>query len=392
MRIAIVTDWLDTFGGGERVLAHLHDMYPDAPVFTTVYRPEALPEEMRGMDVRTSFIERIPVVRQRHITFLPLMPLAFEQFDLSGFDVVVSLNSACSKGVITRPSTAHVCYCYTPCRYVWDLYHEYTRPQPHVARALFAPMAHWLRIWDRMAADRVDHFAAISHEVARRIRKHYRRDAEVIFPPVDVTRFTPVADPEDFYLVVSRLVSYKRIDLAVEAATRLGRPLVVVGAGPELRRLRAIAGPTVEFRGRLPDPEIAALYARCRAFLFPGLEDFGITPVEAQAAGRPVIAFGEGGVLDTVRHGATGMLFEEQGVDSLAQAILDFEARALDPTVCRRNAERFDASEFRRQMRATIERELIRSRAPGGAPDLVLAPGESADGCRPHYLRSGSGW
>lgn len=379
MRIAIATDWLDTFGGGERVLAHLHDMYPDAPVFTTVYRPEALPEEMRGMDVRTSFIQRIPVVRQRHITYLPLMPLAFEQFDLSSYDVVVSLSSACAKGVVTRPSTAHVNYCHTPCRYFWDLYHEYTRSHSLLARTLFAPVAHWLRLWDRAAADRVDHFVANSHEVARRIQKHYRRHPEIIFPPVDVDRFTPVPEPEDYYLVVSRLVDYKRIDLAVEAATRLGRRLVVVGTGPELRRLQAVAGPTVEFRGRLSDPEIAALYARCRAFLFPGLEDFGITPVEAQAAGRPVIAFGEGGALDTVRHGVTGILFEEQGVASLAQAIVDFEARAFDPASCRANAERFDAREFRRRMAATIDRawRAARSGAVGG--DLALERDACAD-------------
>lgn len=375
MKVAIITDWLDSFGGAERVLAHLHDMFPDAPVFTTVYAPEALPREMQRMDVRTSFIQRIPLVRSRHLAFLPLLPLAFEQFDLGGFDVVISSSSAGAKGVVTGPAVAHVSYCHTPCRYIWDLYHEYTRPHPWPARALFAPVAHWLRLWDRATADRVDHFVANSHEVSRRIQKHYRREAEIIFPPVDVERFTPVAEPDDFYLVVSRLVPYKRIDLAVEAANRLGRRLVVVGGGPEMRRLKAMAGPTVEFRGRLPDDEVARLYASCRALLFPGLEDFGITPVEAQAAGRPVIAFGEGGALDTVRHLGTGVLFDEQSVASLAQAILDCEARVFDPAVCRRNAERFSAIDFRRRMRATIEREVARVRGGRSEPALQVEQG-----------------
>jgi glycosyltransferase involved in cell wall biosynthesis len=337
-------------------------MFPDAPFYTTVFDPAKVPADLRGIDVRTSFIQRIPVLRRRHITFLPLMPLAFEQFDLSGYDVVVSLNSACAKGVITSPHTLSLCYCYTPCRYIWDLYHEYTRDQPTVARALFAPVAHRLRLWDRAAADRVDHFVGISHEVAGRIRKHYRRDAEVIYPPVDLERFTPRPDGEDFYLVVSRLVGYKRVDLAVRAATRLGRRLVVVGAGPELARLRAEAGPTVEFRGRLPDEEVAELYARCRAFLFPGLEDFGIAPVEAQAAGRPVIAFGRGGAAETVVHGVTGVLFEEQSVDALVEAILQFEMSAFDPWACRSNAERFGAGQFRRQIAEAIDVQLRRVR------------------------------
>lgn len=375
MRIAIATDWLDTFGGGERVLAHLHAMYPDAPVFTTVYRPEALPAEMRGMDVRTSFIQRIPVIRRRHATYLPLMPLAFEQFDFSGYDVVVSLSSACSKGVITPPGTASVCYCHTPCRYIWDLYHEYAASLPLAGRAVFAPLAQALRIWDRVASDRVDHFVANSHEVAGRIRKHYRRDSEVIHPPVDVERFTPRPEPDDFYLVASRLVGYKRVDLAVAAATRLGRRLVVVGSGPETRRLQGMAGPTVEFRGHLSDAEVAGLLARCRALLFPGLEDFGITPVECQAAGRPVIAFGRGGVLDTVADGVTGLLFEEQSVDALAQAIVDFEGRAWDPALCRRNAERFGAGEFRRRMRTVVEREMARVRGARPEPAFVVEQG-----------------
>jgi glycosyltransferase involved in cell wall biosynthesis len=376
MRVAITADWMDTAGGGERVLAHLRALYPEAPVFTTVHDPRKSPEALRGMDVRTSFIQRIPLVRRSHLAFLPLMPLAFEQFDLSEYDVVITLNSACAKGVVTRPGALNLCYCFTPCRYIWDLYHEYTEGRSALARALFAPVAHYLRMWDRLSADRVDHFAAISREVAGRIRKHYRRDAEILYPPVDVERFHPTGRrPEDFYLVVSRLVGYKRVDLAVQAATRLGRRLVVVGAGPELKRLRALAGPTVEFRGRLPDPEVAQLYAQCRALLFPGLEDFGIVPVEVQAAGRPVIAYGRGGALDTVVDGVTGTLFGAQTVDALAEAMLEHERGTWDPAACRRNAERFDAAEFRRRLHESVVREWERVREGGAAPELRLLQG-----------------
>ncbi|HEX2093111.1 MAG TPA: glycosyltransferase [Longimicrobiaceae bacterium] len=357
MRVAITADWLNTYGGGERVLAELHRMFPDAPIYTTVFEPSLTPAPMREWDIRTSFLQRIPFARRRHQPFLPLMPIAFEQFDMSEYDLVITTSSACAKGVITRPGALNVCYCYTPCRYIWDLYHEYTRGLR--SRFLFAPVAHWLRVWDRISSDRVDHFIGISHEVASRIHRHYRRDPEVIYPPVDVERVQPNGlPPEDFYLVVARLVPYKRVDLAIRAASRLGRRLVVVGAGSERRRLEAIAGPTVEFLGRRSDAEVADLFARCRAFLFPGWEDFGIAPVEAQAAGRPVIAYGRGGAAETVVDGSTGVLFEEQTEEALVEAILRFERMSFDPSVCRQNAERFSSSEFRRQLSLAIERQI----------------------------------
>jgi len=364
MKVAITTDWLNSFGGAERVLEQLHGMFPDAPIYTTVHDPENLPTHMRDWDVRTSFLQRVPFARKRHQAFLPLMPLAFEQFDMSEYDLVITTNSACAKGVITRPGALNVCYCYTPCRYIWDLYHEYTRGRR--GKLFIALAAHWLRMWDRLSADRVDHFIAISHEVASRIRRHYRREPEVVYPPVDVERIVPNGRaPEDFYLVVSRLVPYKRVDLAVEAATRLGRQLLVVGDGSERRRLEAMAGPTVRFLGKRSDDEIADLYARCRAFLFPGWEDFGITPVEAQAAGRPVIAYGKGGATETVVDGSTGILFEEQTVEALVEAMRKLERLEFDPAVCRRNAERFDAREFPARLRRSIKRCLEqRSGAP----------------------------
>jgi glycosyltransferase involved in cell wall biosynthesis len=299
--------------------------------------------------VRTSFLQRVPFARAHHRAFLPLMPFAWEAFDFSAYDVVLTTASACAKGVIVPPDTRTLCYCYTPPRYLWDQYHEQTR---HVrGKPLVAAAAHWLRLWDRAAADRVDHFVAISHTVAARIRRYYRREAEVVYPPVDTSLFVPSGrEPEDFLLVVARLVPYKRVDLAIAAASRLGLPLWIVGDGPERRRLEAAAGPTVRFLGTLPDDEVAGLYARARAFIFPGLDDFGIAPVEAQAAGRPVVAYGRGGALETVVDGATGVLFEEQSVDALAEAIERVGATRFDPAVCRANAERFDAAVFRRHI------------------------------------------
>lgn len=357
MKVAITYDWLNQFGGGERVLLEIHRMFPDAPVFTTVYDPERLPPEVREWDVRTSFLQKLPLARKRHQALLPLMPLAFEQFDLREFDLVLTMNSACAKGVITAPGTLNICYCFTPCRYLWDLYHEYTRNLR--SRALIAPVAQWLRQWDRLAADRVDHFIAISQEVSNRIQRHYRRDSEVVYPPVDLERFAPAAvEPEDYYLVVSRLVGYKRVDLAIEAATRLRRRLLVVGDGPERRRLEKLAGPTVEFLGRRSDDELVDLYARSRGFIFPGFEDFGIAPVEAQASGRPVIAYGRGGATETVVDGVTGVFFREQTVTSLVEAIIRFERMSLEPAACRRNAERFDQEIFRDSLRASIDSRI----------------------------------
>jgi glycosyltransferase involved in cell wall biosynthesis len=361
VKVAITTDWLNSFGGAERVLIQLHTMFPEAPIYTTVYDPAGLPSFMHGWDIRPSFLQRVPLAKRRHQMFLPLMPMAFEQFDLSEYDLVITTNSACAKGVITRPDAVNLCYCYTPCRYIWDLYHQYT--SEHRARPLIAPVAHWLRMWDRLAADRVDHFVAISHEVAGRIRKHYRRDAEIIYPPVDTESIVPNGrEHEDFYLVVSRLVPYKRVDLAIEACNRLGRRLLIVGDGSERKKLQALAGPTIEFLGRRSDAEIADLYARCRALLFPGLEDFGITPVEAQAAGRPVVAFGRGGVLETVVDGRTGVLFEEQTIEAVTGAVMKLERERFDPQVCRANAERFDSSAFRRRIGEAIEAQLQRAR------------------------------
>lgn len=377
MKVALTTDWLNSFGGAERVLIEFKKMFPDAPILTTVHRPDQLPPEMRDWEVRTSFLQKVPFAKRKHQAFLPLMPLAFEQFDLQEFDLVLSCTTACSKGVIPPAGVSHLCYCHTPTRYLWDLYHEYTRNHP--LRALIAPVAHLMRIWDRVAADRVDYFVANSYEVSDRIHRHYGRDSEVIYPPVDVDRFEIAkSGPSDYLLVVSRLVEYKRIDLAIEAANLLGRRLIVVGRGGERRKLEALAGPTVEFRGRVSDEEVADLLSHCQAFLFPGYEDFGIAAVEAQAAGRPVVAYGRGGATETVIDGVTGVHFPEQTPEAVAEAIERLDRLAIDPAVCRRNAERFHPDEFRRRFKRTIEQQMAAAKRPKPTPQLLKKFMESA--------------
>jgi glycosyltransferase involved in cell wall biosynthesis len=358
LRVAIVTDWLNSFGGAERVLMELHRLFPEAPLYTSVHDARGLPAGFAEWDVRTSFLQRIPFARRRHRWLLPLMPLAFESLDLRGYDLVISSSSACAKGVIVDPGATHLCYCHTPCRYIWDLYHEYVGGSTRAILA--APVAHWLRMWDCASSDRVDHFVANSRFVADRIQRHYRRPAEVIHPPVDVDRFRLHLGPTDgYYLVVSRLVSYKRIDLAVAAATRMNRKLLIVGEGPEEKRLRAMAGPSVRFLGWQDDDAVTRLYEGARAVLFPGLEDFGIVPVEAQAAGRPVIAYGRGGATETVADGVTGVHFDRQTPEALIAAIEGFERERFDPVRCRRNAERFSAETFRDRIQEAIGRALV---------------------------------
>jgi glycosyltransferase involved in cell wall biosynthesis len=351
-RIAITYDWLTSFGGAERVLHELHGLFPSAPIFTSVHTPEALPPETRGWDVRPSVLQHLPFARRYSRALLPLMPFAFSQFDLADYDVVITVSSAFSKGVRSGTGGVNLCYCLTPPRYLWT---PDADARLSTLGALAEPGLAVLRAMDLRAAAKVDRFIAISATVRDRIRRTYGRDADVIFPPVDTDRIQPSGGhPDDFYLVVSRLVRQKRIDVAVDACTLLGRPLMVVGSGPELPRLRRAAGTTVRFLGHLPDAEVFALYARCRAFLFPGFEDFGLTPVEAQAAGRPVVAFRRGGAAETVTDGETGVLFDEQTPHALAAAMVRLDGLSLDPADCRRNALRFSADVFRTAMAGAV--------------------------------------
>ena len=355
MQIALVHDWLNQMGGAERVLENLVALFPSAPLYTSIYRPEVMPSHYRQWDIRTSWMDKLPLVRRHHQPFLPLYPLAFESLDLSGYDVVLSNKSGFCHGVLTPPETLHICYCLSPTRYVWRD-HDYLQREGlgRLPRATLAPLLSVLRLWDRLAADRVDRFVAISTEIGRRIHKYYRRSSEVIYPPVDTSRFAPAASHDDYFLVVGRLVPYKRIDLAVRACSELGLPLKVAGSGRDLERLRSMAGPTVEFLGWVSDEALPELLAHCRAFLLPGAEDFGIAPLEAMAAGRPVIAYAYGGALDTVIEGMSGMLFYEQTVEGLSRALQRFDAGAYDPATMRAHARKFDTAVFRQRMTAFI--------------------------------------
>jgi glycosyltransferase involved in cell wall biosynthesis len=358
MRVALVHDWLTGMRGGERCLEVFCELFPEADLFTLLHVPGSVSPIIERRRIVTSFIQRLPAATRRYRQYLPLFPAAVRSLDLTAYDLILSSSHAVAKSVRVSPGTLHVCYCFTPMRYVWDMYDDYFgRRAGALTRAVMPPVAAMLRRWDRRTAAGVHHFIAISNFVADRIRRSYGRDSDVIHPPVDVSRFRVEESPEDFYLVVSALTPYKRVDLAVEAASRLGRRLVVVGTGPEEKRLRALAGPTVEFLGWRDDAETADLYARCRAFLFPALEDFGITPLEAMAAGRPVLAFGRGGVLETVvppggPEPASGLFFARQTVEDVAAAIERLESGTLvfDPKAARRRAETFDRPVFKERM------------------------------------------
>jgi glycosyltransferase involved in cell wall biosynthesis len=335
------------------VLEELRRVYPGAPIFTSVVDPSQLPAAMRAWDIRPTYLQKFPMVRRYSRALLPLMPGAFARLNLDAFDTVITVSSAFSKNVNIRGR--NICYCLTPPRYLWDLRDQYLS---NPTQKLAAPLIAWLRRADRHAAAHVDDFIAISATVAERVRRTYERDARVIFPPVDTSRVRPNGRaPEDFYLVVSRLVPYKRVDLAVDACTKMGRKLVVVGTGPETSRLRGRAGSTITFAGSLDDAAVADLYASARAFIFPGFEDFGITPVEAQSAGRPVLAYGAGGAAETVVNGSTGIFFAEQTAEALIAAIEQLDRMPIDPLACRANAERFDSAVFRDLIRSAVTGE-----------------------------------
>ncbi|MCL5962576.1 MAG: glycosyltransferase [Chloroflexi bacterium] len=350
MKVALVCSWLNQYGGAERVLEVLKEMYPQAPIYTSIFWPEVMPRQYRNWDVRTSFMNVLPLARKHHQAFLPLYPFAFESFDLSDYDVVISNSSAFCQGVRAGPDTAHVCYCLTPARFLWD-YDQYITKERvgRVFRAFLPLVIGSLRGWDARAAQRVSHFVAISRVVADRIQRSYRREAAVIYPSIDTTAFKPSDQIDDYFLIVSRLIPYKQIDLAVEAFNLTGLPLKIVGDGRFRPALEAMARPNVEFLGRVSDAESKALYSRCRALIFPGEEDFGLTPVEAQASGRPVIAFGRGGALETVVEGEVAPPIRQARPEALAEALQRFDHKRYDPAKIRRNAARFDVTSFKEQ-------------------------------------------
>ncbi|HLI07948.1 MAG TPA: glycosyltransferase [Ktedonobacteraceae bacterium] len=361
MKVALVHDYLNQMGGAERVVIALHQIFPDAPLYTSIYDPERVDPVFRQMDVRTTFMQKLPLVTKHHQPYLPFYPFAMESLDLRGYDLVLSSSSAFGKGVITKPETMHICYCHTPMRWCWN-YSEYVEREQlgSIARRVLPFMITGLRVWDQTSAMRVDHFIANSPVVAERIARYYRREAVVIPPPVEAQRFpfNPATQPEEYFLIVSRLIPYKRIDLAIEACNRLQLPLVIIGSGRDEARLQKMAGPTIRFLGRLSDEEVLHYYTHCRAFLFPGEEDFGITPLEAQASGRPVIAYGAGGALASVVEGVTGLFFHEQTAESLATVLAAFDERQFDPQVIRNHALEFDLPRFHRRVLQFIEAKM----------------------------------
>ena len=381
LRVAVVQFWLSGYGGSEKVLEAIGEIFPQADYFALVVADGGIPPSLRGRKWTTSFVDRIPGAKRWYRYFLPLYPYALEQLDLSGYDLVISSESGPAKGVITSPSTCHICYCLSPMRYVWDMYHEYRKKMNPLTRTAFSLASHYARQWDVTTSARVDHFAAISKYVAARVRKYYRRESTVIYPPVDTSGGYLADRTDDYYLVVSRMVPYKRVDLAIEACNRLGRHLRVVGSGPEYKRLKRMAGPSIEFLGKLDENSLRESYACCRALLFPAEEDFGIVPVEAQAFGRPVIAFGRGGVLETVTGldetgdsaSASGVFFSEQSAESLSEAIIKFEAveRSFNPEFIRAGAQRFSLERFKEEFGVFALSHLAEFR--GAARELLLA-------------------
>jgi glycosyltransferase involved in cell wall biosynthesis len=372
LRVAIVHHWfVDPWGGSERVVEVIARMFPNADLFTLMVEPRVLPPDLKRRKIHTTFLQRIPGKYRFRRHLFPLYALALEQLDLTGYDLVISSESGPAKGVITSPHTCHICYCNSPMRYIWEMYHEYKRGlSGSIASAAFALAAHRMRIWDLASSFRVDYFVANSRNVAGRIHKHYRRDAVVIPCPSRMS-CVGIADTfDDHYLVLGRLVDYKRVDLAIAACNRLGRKLKIVGDGPQMSALRKLAGPTIEFAGAVDDEAVAHAYARCRALLFCGEEDFGLVPVEAQSFGRPVVAFAKGGALETVAGlnvgsdflaGSTGVFFSQQTPESLVAAIQYFESvePRFSPTAIRAHAEQFDESHFVETFSRFIREKLV---------------------------------
>ncbi len=387
MKVAIVHDWLVTYAGAERVLEQMLLCYPDAELHSLI---EFVPQSERGFlggrRVHTSFLQHLPGMRRRYRSFLPLMPVAIEQFDLSGYDLVLSSSYAVAKGVLTGPDQLHVCFCHSPMRYAWDLQHQYLR-ETGLDRGLRGAMARWMlhrmRLWDVRSAAGVDEFIAVSRYIASRIGKCYRRTATVIYPPVDTDTFTPDGSREDFYVTASRMVPYKRIDLIVEAfAAMPGQRLVVIGDGPEARRIRARGAPNIEFLGQQPVEVLRDRLRRARAFVFAAEEDFGIAPMEAQACGTPVLAYAKGGARETIRPlgqaEPSGILFEEQSAAAIMDAVRRFEAEGetIQADDCRRNALRFSAERFRHELQEYVQVELCRQkqRVSGPSPAGAVSP------------------
>jgi len=355
MKVALVYDRLNKWGGAERVLLALHELFPSAPLYTSVYDRKKTPWAS-VFDVRVSFLQKFPFA-VHHEFYAPLMALAFEGFNFDGFDLVISVTSEAAKGILTKPGTTHVCYCLTPTRYLWSGYEEYFKNP--VLRFVSKPVVSYLKFWDKIGSSRPDAFIAISEEVKSRIKKYYGKDSTVVYPPVKITdqklKDQSPAIRDNYFLIVSRLVTYKRVDIAVKTFNKLKLPLKIVGVGHEMGKLKNMAGPTIEFLGNLTDEELVSYYSGCRALIFPGLEDFGLTILEAQNFGKPVIAFRAGGALETILEGKTGLFFDEPTVESLKRALERFNKLKIDPEDCKTQARKFSFEQFKKNFMEKIE-------------------------------------
>lgn len=379
MKIAIIHDWLTGMRGGEKVLEVFCEVFPEADIFTLIHIHGSVSRTIESRNIRTSFLQKVPLAKKHYRSFLPIFPLAIEGFDMSAYDILLSSSHCVAKGVLASPSAVHICYCHTPMRYIWNYYFTYfgNNTGGPFSRFLMPVIAHYLRIWDVASSNRVDYFIANSYNVANRIRKYYKRSAEVIHPPVDCSLYTPsdTYREGDYYLIVSAFAPYKRIDIAVDAFERLGLPLVIIGGGQDEERIRGMAKKHVQCIGWQYNESLKKYYRGCKALVFPGEEDFGIVPLEAQACGKPVIAFAKGGVLETVhgiysrsernvetipeyRTAPTGVFFTSQTAESLIEAVRFFEHRKnlFDPSLIRKHAERFDRSLFKERFKQYVER------------------------------------
>lgn len=352
MRIALVHEYLNQFGGAERVLQVLSSFFPEAPIYTLFYDPMATGKVFEGKEIRTSFLQKAPFIKKYHRLFPLFMPIAIEQFDFSDFDIVISISSSFAKGIITKPGTRHICYCLTPPRFLWDDSQKFMGDfgYPRFIKNIFPPLITYLRLWDREASFRVDEFISISNFVKSRVKKYYTRDSGVIYSPVNVKKFYISPDVGDYFFMAGRHVSYKKFDLAIRVFNKLGWRLKIAGTGPETERLKKLAGKNIEFLGLVSDSELADLYSHAQALIFPQEEDFGIIPLESMASGRPVIAYRGGGAAETVVEGKTGVFFDKQTEESLSEALFMFRSNSFDPIRCREQAIRFGIPVFKEKI------------------------------------------
>ncbi len=357
-KIALVFDWLTNPGGAERVNLVLHKLFPDAPIFTSIYNPQALPE-FQNTEIHTSFINKLPFAKTKHQLYLSMMPYAFESFDLSNYDIVISSSHSCAKGIITKVETMHACYCHTPMRYAWDNWQQYIDEYkwPQFLKKMAKKRMHKIRLWDRLSAERVDHFIANSQTSQKRIQKYYNKESKIIHPMIELDQFELSTKSKGFFLAVGRLTPYKKFDLIVDTFNKLGLPLKIAGSGMMEKELRAKAKSNIEILGFVDEEKLKELYRDCEALIFPQLEDFGITPLEAMASGKPVIAYKKGGALDSISEDQTGVFFEKQSISSLSKAIQKYqeEKSNFKASEIRKHAQKFERENFEAEIKKFLQ-------------------------------------